>query len=131
MYSVGSHLSSPLLLRVILSPVRLPTLTMDMHSIWGYALVCYDFLIFTFHSSNTVIDFLKVFPAGASSSVNGYVGLFFGLTQGDNDSSITWPFSNRFIQLTILDQSGDPLYALSKHGSFLTDSSTTFEQPVR
>ena len=62
--------------------------------------------------------FMRVFPNGIDGGDGRHIGLFVGITQGEYDTLLEWPFCGR-ISLTIKDQSTDV------HG-FRQDISGTF-----
>lgn len=47
----------------------------------------------------------------------------FGLGQGPNDDALAWPFCNKYVRLMVVDQTANPLYAMSKSRAYVTSPS--------
>ena len=58
------------------------------------------------------------------------MGLFFGLTAGEYDDQLEWPFTNQVIRLQIEDQNPDVLLRMSQFIQYITDDTPTWDKPV-
>ena len=76
---------------------------------------------------------LQIYPRGKEGSSGDYMGLYFGLVQGDNDDSLQWPFYNQVVRLQMEDQNPDVQIRMNQFSQFMSsdtkDGSTTWGQP--
>lgn len=74
---------------------------------------------------------LKIYPSGHPSGADGYMGLFFGLTAGENDDELMWPFDNRVLRLQVEDQDPDVLLRMSQYSQLMTTADNdAWDQPT-
>ena len=57
------------------------------------------------------------------------MGLFFGLTAGENDDELQWPYDNRVVRLQVEDQDPDVLLRMSEFSQFITSDDDFWGQP--
>jgi len=73
---------------------------------------------------------LKIYPSGHPSGAEGYMGLFFGLSAGENDDELQWPFDNRVVRLQVEDQDPDVLMRMSQYSQLFTSpGNDAWDQP--
>jgi hypothetical protein len=73
---------------------------------------------------------LKIYPRGKSGSSGDYMGLYFGLTQGENDDTLQWPFANQVVRLQVEDQNPDVQVRMNQFSQFMTsDDNDIWDKP--
>jgi len=65
---------------------------------------------------------LEVYPKGSSNSADGYMSIFFCLAPGPHDDALEWPFANRTIKLSVVDQQSNILGQMNENKNYLTAS---------
>ena len=58
------------------------------------------------------------------------MSLFFGLTAGENDDELQWPFNNRVVRLQVEDQDPEVQIQMSEYSQYITSSDDFWDQPV-
>ena len=89
---------------------------------------------FSYQSSKTHLqDFhvFQVYPVGTGTSSTDYISLYYAVAMGDNDDELQWPFSNRFIRLSVVDQDTDTVARMSQSNNFVSNSdSSAWQKPT-
>jgi len=66
---------------------------------------------------------LLFYPKGRSTSEEGYISMFFALARGENDDSLAWPFYDRVIKMSVVDQGEEKLTSMNQFSQFITSDS--------
>ena len=64
----------------------------------------------------------EVYPKGSSNAVDGYMSIFFCLALGPHDDALEWPFENRTIKMSVVDQQSNILRQMNENKNYLTAS---------
>jgi len=58
------------------------------------------------------------------------MSMFICLARGPHDAALDWPFVNRTIKLSVVDQQANALHKMNEYRYFMTTNTNYWERPV-
>ena len=87
-------------------------------------------ILMNFRKNKDRLFLQQIYPSGHPNGAEGYMGLFFGLSAGENDDELQWPFDNRVVRMQVEDQDPDVLLRMSQYSQlFTTPGNDAWDQP--
>ena len=56
--------------------------------------------------------------------------MYFALAKGENDDSLTWPYSDRVIKISVIDQGPEKVRSMSQFSQYITTDEDIWDQPT-
>jgi len=73
---------------------------------------------------------LFFYPNGRDTNHKGYLSMYFALAKGENDDSLTWPYSDRVIKISVIDQGPEKVRSMSQFSQYITTDEDIWDQPT-
>lgn len=56
--------------------------------------------------------------------------MYFAQVTGENDASLTWPYSDRVIKISLIDQGPEKVRSMSQFSQYITTDEDIWDKPT-
>jgi len=70
------------------------------------------------------------YPNGKDEEYKDYLAMYFAQVTGENDESLTWPYSDRVIKISLIDQGPEKVRSMSQFSQYITTDEDIWDKPT-